>query len=189
MAFAGVTPARAATITFDDVTLTQSLNSTPNAWDDLPTLYAGMHWTGWEVMSGTACAANYPGCSPALPSTPNFAYGGNDTLTLTISDGLFIFSGADFADWPSASGELFNITITGYNGALQVGSLTVQLSDAWVMSGGIDGAIDRLEFTPVGVFRMDNATIDPAPEPATMGLLGIALVALGLLGKNRRKAR
>ncbi len=185
--FACARRAQADVVNFDDVTLTQSLGSVANAWADLPTNYAGYQWTGWEVMSDAACAANYSGCTIAAPSAPNFAYGGNDTATLTTESGTpFIFSGVDLAYWPGAEGALSTVTIQGYMNNVLVGSTTTTLANSFQNSGGIAGPIDKLVFPVAGVYRADNFNVAPVPEPSSIALLGTGLLAAGLVIRRRQ---
>ena len=110
------TPAMAGTIiNFDGLPTTQIWGSV-YGWDDIPLIYAGFNWVGWEVISQPAYAAFYHDNTP-FPSGPNFAYPGNESEGLQISSANpFQFIGADFASWPNANGTIPSVTITGYLG-------------------------------------------------------------------------
>ncbi len=180
-------PAGATTINFDDLVTVNTWGSVPNAWLDVPTSYAGYTFTGWEVMNRTAYNTYYSQSEPTLPSNNNFAYSGNDSggVLQVSSSTPFYFQGASFAYWPGAQGAVGSVTVTGWLGSTQVGSVTQNLG-GWSNSGGISGAVDRLDFTPsTGYFRMDNLGLAEVPEPATLALMGTGLLLVGWIGRKR----
>lgn len=190
-----VMPAMAATITvnFDDLVMTRPWPPVALAYTVVPASYVGLNWVGWEAMNRASYNTVYGLSEGALPSDPNFAYGGNEKPTLTMSSGTpFYFLGTELSKWNGnlgAPGAANSVTITGWLGATNVGSVTSTLSSGWANSGGIAGAVDRLEFSPtVGYFRMDDLTIEPVPEPATLFLGSAGLVAFSLLKWRRKTA-
>jgi len=185
-------PAMATVVNFDNLP-TPLFWVVPNAYGDFGPLYGGLSWTGWEVMNRPAYNAIYGQNEVALPSEPNFAYGGNDTATLTVSSvDPFNFLGAQFASWQGGQGLANSVAVRGYLGANLVGTVSMGLLPAWApLSGGIAG-VDRLEFSTnlgtgmsAGYFRMDNLNYEPVPEPLTLLLIGGGLLAFG--GLRRRK--
>lgn len=179
---------------FDDLVTPNTWLGRANAWGDFGPSYAGLSWTGWEVMNRPAYWALY-GDATALPSASNFAYPGLDTPTLTVSsDNLFDFIGAMFAYWPNTGSVVANsVTIKGYRGGNLVNTVsTGQLSTTWAASGGISGLVDRLEFTTApgsGYFRMDDFVYAPVPEPATtaMAFIGNGLLLVGCVRRRLTK--
>lgn len=113
-------------------------------------------------------------------------------------------SGND-ADW-------FKLTITGFNGTLQTGSVDVYLADYRFADNSLDyvikdwtfanlsslGAVTRLSFTmdssdmsPWGIntpayFALDNLTLAPVPEPEQWAMLTAGLAILGAFARKRR---
>lgn len=179
-------PAGATVINFDDLTTVNAWGSVTNAWVDVPISYAGYTFVGWEAMNRSAFNAYYGQSESVLPSDPNFAYPGNDSggVLQVSSSTPFYFQGASFAYWPNAVGAVGSVTVTGWLGSAQVGSVTQNLG-GWFNSAGISGPVDRLEFSPsTGYFRMDNLEVAPVPEPASMFMLGGGLIFLGLVSRK-----
>lgn len=198
-------PAGANTIAgFDGLPTTQPFQSVSNAWGDVPGSYAGLNWTGWEVMNRDTYNTIYGLSEAALPSNPNFAYSGHDTDTLTMSSGTsFDFLGANVSAWSgslASPGSATSLTITGYLNNAIVSSISASLSSEWTTIGGISGPVDRLEFSNAGelggYFRMDNlnyATVESGqgsavPEPMSFVLIGTGLLGLGLLRRRNKTA-
>jgi hypothetical protein len=179
----------AAIINFDDLPTTQTWESVPNAWDDVPAAYGGLTWSGWEVINRAAYQSIYGDATP-FPSNPNAAYPGFDTPSLTVSSSVpFEFQGAMLAGWYGiGSSSASSVTITGYLGGEFVWQLVTVVSPAaWTSSGGHAGAVDQLVFTTSGpntYFRMDDFAYD-IPEPATLGLAALVLAAFAGLVRLR----
>jgi hypothetical protein len=185
-----VTPAMATTITVNFDNLPTNLTMYGIAYGLVPSPYAGLNWTDWQVMNINTYVTGYGG-SNGVPSAPNFALNGDVAISIITSPTLFDFLGADVSTWGGrAQYPAGSVTIRGYNGANLVDTLVVSgLTESWVPSGGING-VTRLEFdTGAGnlYFRMDDFSYNAVPEPLTAGLLGAGLIGLGFLKRRRHK--
>jgi hypothetical protein len=188
---AGIAPGilSATVITFDDLATPEPAYGSENVWGYVPPVYAGLIWSGWQVMNVGSYSFLYNDPTP-IPSNPNFAYPGLESELLSVGSGAgFEFVGAELAMWPNTSSPVAqSVTINGYFEGNFVGSTTDDISTAWSPSGGIAGVVDALEFAPNDeYFRMDNFQVQ-TPEPATLPLFGAGLFVWGA-GLLRRTAR
>ncbi len=186
-------PSFATIVNFDDLPTT--LTGPPN-WDFVPASYAGLTWTGFEVLNGDDLGPNYKntyGNTYGPTSSTNFAYnGGNGNLTTLISTTLFDFIGADFTSfvqnntyqgWSAKS-----LTLRGKVGGTEVYTLPVALpNDKFIAVTANFTGIDTLVIQSEGAGKywgMDNFSFAiPVPEPATVALLGLG--SLTLLRRKR----
>ncbi len=180
------------TVRFDDIATPQAWQDQTNAWGHLGLNYAGFDWYDWEVMNGDAFAALYADPNP-IPSSPNFAYPGFAVgAPWVISNAPFRFQGVQLSGWPDISPAALWIAINGYLYEELVGSVVVNLTyTGWTTAGGIDSPVTGLQFETAGnYFRMDNLELEIlTPEPATLGLCGLALAGLAAFRKIRGKSR
>lgn len=161
--------AQANVLTFDDVA--------DNA--ALPQPYHGFDWSG--ILGSTTFISGNP-----------FVYNQDGQIGSSIKlngGGTFIFNGADFV---SPAG----VQVVSFRGYDLTNNLMFQSNDFSVGSA----AFQNIELNWVGISRlavinqngqywgMDNFTFNeplPVPEPATLGLLGLALAGIGF--SRRRK--
>jgi hypothetical protein len=185
-------PVSASTIVvgFDDLPTTQSWSGVPNAWDPVPTNYAGLTWNGWAVINHGAYQAIYGDPTP-FPSGDKLVFNDNGAFSVSVSSGTFDFVGAMFSGWPSTSYGSGSVTITGFLGGAQVGQLSSILTPTgFTTLGGLNG-VDQLVFNPSAdgkYFRMENFTYSTVPEPSTLLLLSGGLGAVGI-GAIRKKPK
>jgi hypothetical protein len=180
-----------AIINFDDL-------ATPNTdlghWGTIPASYQGFSWDGFEVADATYYKTAY-GNSYQAPSMNNFAYNGSGIKTVTVTDELFSFIGADFSTWAQCNTfvgfSAQSVTITGYHGASIVGSQTISLPSTGFVTQSLNfNGIDKLEFLSNDSgkwWAMDNFEYWKVPEPALLLLLTISLSGVALVEWRRRK--
>jgi PEP-CTERM motif len=181
--------ARAATITFDD--LSGSENPVPNGygglnWGNFYYLNADTYGTPSGYQNGTVSHPNVAynafgspaNFSSATPFTLNSAY-----FTGAWNDGLMI-EAQGFLGGSLVHDVIFTVNTSGPT--LEKFNWTNVDNVNFISSGG----------TPHGYsgagehFAMDNLTINEAvvPEPASLTLLGLGAFALGSYALRRRKA-
>ncbi len=191
LAFIG--QARATTVTFDNINLTQNFSGV--TWDVMPSPYGGLTWqTGspeptdsWEVVKMDNAWRSYYSSSMTAQSGDQAAYNGGTAgwaSSLYVEDGSFKFMGAYFLSWPNnAQGGANSITATGYLNNVAQGSATISLSPtSWTwLDGSSLGTVDKVVFSD-GLnhpWLMDNLQYSVPEGGVTVMLLGLGMLAVG----------
>jgi hypothetical protein len=174
--------ASATVLKFDDVSANTTLAS-----------YGGLNWGSNWYVSGSYGAV----------SGANTAFNGFGVTQVQLGSGAdFNFNGAYFTGWGSggsaAGYTATSLTIAGYNNGNLVGQVTTALSPSQFNYVAANlGGIDELRFTQGNGsghwWLMDNFTFNEAlpassqvPEPASLGLFGIALAGLALARRRKQ---
>jgi hypothetical protein len=184
-----VSVASATIINFDDLTTPYSGGGISD-WGFVPSSYAGLEWTGFEVTNGASYMSAYSNTYSA-PSAPNFAYNGDDGYLITsVNADPFDFLSADFTSFVQndayQSFSAMSITLNGYVDNILVDTLIVNnlpTTGFTTVTANFMG-IDELQIQSDAYghyWGMDNFTVN-IPEPVTFVLLG-----LGALALRRRK--
>jgi len=181
------------TVTFDDLP-TSFTGSGVASWGFVPDSYAGLEWSGFEVVDGVTFQSVYR-TTLAFPSMPDAAYnGGSGNLVVTVSDAApFTFDGAWFTGWPGVgSAGATSVTISGYLHGVAVGQPVVaQFTGAFVWVPANLAGVDEVTLTSSGAgqyWLMDGLQFEaPAPEPGALGLAGIGLLAVAAAARAYRR--
>lgn len=175
------------TLTFED------LDSSPAAYDVVPTPYQGLAFTGWffgvdtlfKPTSGLTDVFTYY-ADPANPSDYVITNSNNRITSATP----FIFDGAWFSGYSGVTFELWN------GGALVATSASLPDApgpdpyDPVFLASGYSGEVDSVVVSGVqGYYSMDDFTFhrtstNAVPEPASAAL---ALLGIGMAGWMRRR--
>jgi hypothetical protein len=178
--FASKLVATPLTITFDDLTTQTGISSITG----IPNGYQGLDWYNFYAAASDA----YPGStfSNGVVSGDYAALDGYGQTPATISSDIpFTFDSADLTDqWDPSD----TVEVQGYLAGNPVFDTTINItSDA--PSGPTDFTaidptpVDTVNFTITGDplndnFVLDNLAVTFVPEPASLGLVGIAALAL-----------
>ncbi len=178
-------PAGSTLITFTGIAIGTEVNGL---------VVSGVQFS-YSLGSGFVIVDGGPGITNNV-SEPNLVWFGNPTGTLSlVLPSLQNLFGFGFAI-PSTSPLANATTITLFNGATNVGSLSYNALPDPAFSGGFAGIQSTLAFNQVRLtfnpttpgFVVDNiqfATVTATPEPATFALVFTGLVGLGLLRRRR----
>jgi hypothetical protein len=183
LSLAALAKASPTTITFDDLTTntgTSSISGIPNG-------YQNLDWYNFYVAASDA----YPGSNFAsgIVSGDYAAIDGYGTTPSTITGGPFLL---DSADLTSAWDTTDTVEVQGYLAGNPVFDTTVNLGPTASLTdfSSIDTTpVDTVNFTITGDpvndnFAVDNLTVTEVPEPASMGVIGLASAAF--LFRRRR---
>jgi hypothetical protein len=186
-----VVPAHSTVITFD--TVTAGTSPLTNELASFGLLFSIVNGTD-EVRTGVAgVSGNFLAINTVPAATMPYA-----VLTVTFVDpldsalaGLVAGSGVSVNVYDSEQ----NVTVNSFDiNGVQLESLVLTAADFTGMTASPSfstGDIHSLQFIDAGGdgFFMDNLTygeITAIPEPATLGLIGSGLLALGLWRRKRR---
>ncbi len=193
-------PATGTTLTFDDLPDIPWDGSTePVDYISSYGTYGGLTWDNMDYGDpaeirdylDTVWGVSETGYTNGMVSSNQIAYntyGLNATIT---SVGLFDFYGAYLnAAWSDSLG----VTVRGYSGGTGgtlIGDNTVTLNKSGASYFAFNYlGIDTLEFSThgYGTFVMDNFNYRQVPEPATLLLLGSALLGFGMFHRMREES-
>lgn len=180
--------AHASTVlTFED------LDSSPAAYDVVPTPYQGLTFTGWyfgvDTLYKPASGLIDLFTDYADPANP-FDYVITNSNNRITSATPFIFDGAWFSGYSGVTFELWNGGTLVATSASLPDAPGVDPYDPVFLASGYSGEVDTVVVSGVqGYYSMDDFTFHQAstnavPEPASAAL---ALLGVGMAGWMRRR--
>jgi len=185
----------AGAITFDDIAVPIGYNS----YVAVPNGYQSFNWNNFDAFY--APGTPNTGYAAGMVSPSNVAFNRSGDPASFSSATQFMFTSAYFT---AAWNDGLNITIEGLNGATVVDSTTIVVSATVPTLETFDWTgLTAVDFTSFGgtlhpgykgksgtEFILDNLTINAAPEPSALVLVGIG-IGLGRLALlcNRRFGR
>lgn len=188
LAWAFAPLAQATTVlTFED------LDSSPAAYDVVPTPYQGLTFTGWyfgvDTLYKPASGLIDLFTDYADPTNP-FDYVITNSNNRITSATPFIFDGAWFSGYSGVTFELWNSGTLVATSASLPDAPGVDPYDPVFLASGYAGEVDTVVVSGVqGYYSMDDFTFHRAstnavPEPASAAL---ALLGIGMAGWMRRR--
>ena len=137
---------------------------------------------------GTTGGSETVAINPALDDNYFGVYWGSiDTsneVTFTLSDGsTYSFTGADLGEGDVLSENAENQVVTSTNEYVDFESFDGLSIDSVTFSDGDEIAF---EFDNLAYGTIGDPPSDPVPEPASLSLLGAALLAMGTLRRRKR---
>jgi hypothetical protein len=164
----------------------------------VPTSYGGATWDGTTYAVNNGWYNTAYGNTIGFPSSENAAFNGPAapgqgtnvaTITLTFSQAITSFT-AQYATWAFANAQTAHsaksLTITGLNGSTADISQDITLDTHGQFTSytvNFASAVNQVTITTdqgIGTWFLIDV-----PEPASFGLLGVSLVAFGLLRRRR----
>jgi hypothetical protein len=173
----GALSAQATTLTFDGLTTAGAEDITLNNQG-----YGGLTWTtgnNWTLFSKTSYPV--PTVSGNYGLVNNF--GANPAI---VSGSAFSFNSVEIVGWyfnaPTSVG--IRAYDSSHNLIGDTGLVGINTSSYTLIAPNWSG-VSELDFYGGQYFALDDMIINSVPEPATLSLLGLGLVGLGLMRKRR----
>jgi hypothetical protein len=178
--------ANAYTLTFDDVPTGQDLSYYMAQYGFNP-------YPGWQVVNGleSGWGTAKSGAQEVVSADPEYATGfyfGIDG----VSEYTVRSVGAYFTTQPGVVVAMRAYTAGGTIVSATIGSLTGSWVNQYAQISWNRGDIRYIHFESISSpdarfrFAMDDLTIVPVPEPASIFVLSAALMGLGMVARKRR---
>ncbi len=181
-------------ITFDDITSAGGYSNEVVIANG----YGGLNWSGFDAVNGFLFNNKYPntGVRDGMASFSNVAVNAFGSMATISSSGDFTISNLDLSScWLTG----MSIGMKGFNGASQVYGTTVVVNTTSPVLFTLDWQnISSMTFTAFGgsnaglgstmkTFVVDNLSVSVVPEPSS--LLLVSMGVLALWGGTRRRLR